>query len=97
VLSQAGSGSVGEPGLEHADIVIAALGTLVVASIADMLTGRRGYFATLLVASTGSLCGWFLSIRVFSVTTMGEWTWIAWALVGSGLSLLAYNLFRNMR
>lgn len=83
--------------MEHADIVIAALGTLVVASIGDMLTGRRGYFGALLVASVGSLCGWFLSIRVFSLTTMGEWTWIGWALTGAALSLLAYYLFRNMR
>jgi hypothetical protein len=84
-------------GLQYADIVIAALGVLAVAWIADLLSGKRGYFAALLVAGVGAVCGWFLPIRVFANTTMDSWQWVIWALGGAVFSLVAYYLFRNKR
>jgi uncharacterized membrane protein YeaQ/YmgE (transglycosylase-associated protein family) len=83
--------------LQYADIVIAALGVLAVAWIADLLSGKRGYFAALLVAGVGAACGWFLPIRVFGITTMDSWLWVVWSLSGAALSLVAYYLFRNKR
>ena len=84
-------------GLQYADIVIASLGVLAVAWIADLLSGKRGYFAALLVAGVGAVCGWFLPILVFANTTMDSWLWVGWALGGAVLSLVAYYLFRNKR
>ncbi|QTC92772.1 transglycosylase [Brevundimonas goettingensis] len=83
--------------MQYADIVIAALGVLAVAWIADLLSGKRGYFAALLVAGVGAVCGWFLPIRVFANTTMDSWQWVIWALGGAVFSLVAYYLFRNKR
>lgn len=83
--------------MEYADIAVAVVGTAIVAWIADLLTGRRGYFGAILVAGVGALCGWFLPIRVFALTTMGGWTWVIWSLAGAALSLVAYYLFRNKR
>lgn len=83
--------------MEYADIAGAVAGALVVAWIADLLTGRRGYVATLLVSGVGAVCGWFLATRVFAVATMQDWLWVGWALTGSVFSLVGYFLFRNKR
>ncbi|NBW07847.1 MAG: transglycosylase [Caulobacteraceae bacterium] len=83
--------------MQYADIVVAVLGVLAVAWIADLLSGKRGYFAALLVAGVGAVCGWFLPIRVFANTTMDDWLWVACALGGAVFSLIAYYLFRNKR
>ena len=83
--------------MQYADILIAVVGVLIVAGIADMLGGKRGFGGALLVASVGAACGWFLVIRVFALTTMDDWNWILWALGGSVLSLVAYYLLRNKR
>jgi len=83
--------------LEYADIVIAVLGVLAVAWIADQWTGRRGFGGALLVAAVGAACGWFLPIRVFAFTTMDEWIWVVWSVAGAALSLFAYYLFRSKR
>ncbi len=83
--------------MQYADIVIAALGVVAVAWIADLLGGKRGLGGALLVGAVGAVCGWFLPIRVFAITTMDSWLWVAWALVGAALTLLAYYLFRNKR
>lgn len=83
--------------MEYADIAGAVIGALAIAWIADLLTGRRGYIATLLVSGAGAACGWFLATRVFSVATMQDWLWVAWATAGSVLSLIGYFLFRNKR
>lgn len=83
--------------MEYADIAAAVVGTSIVAWIADLLTGRRGYFGAILVAGVGALCGWFLSIRVFALTTMDGWVWVAWSLAGAALSLVAFYLFRSKR
>ncbi|CAN5415974.1 hypothetical protein BH10PSE1_BH10PSE1_34480 [soil metagenome] len=83
--------------MQYADIVIAIVGVLIIAAIADQLTGKRGYFGALLVGGTGAICGWFLVIRVFATVAMGDWRWIPWSLAGSALALLAYYLFRNKR
>ncbi len=83
--------------MQYADILVAAVGALVLAWIADLLTGKRGLFATLLVSGVGAAAGWFLAIRVFAVHTMDEWGWIVWALAGSAISLAAFFLFRSKR
>ena len=83
--------------MQYADVVMAVLGAALLAWIADLLTGRRGFFATSLVSATGAICGWFLCIRVFASTTMDQWEWVLWAMAGSVIGLVAYFLFRNKR
>jgi len=83
--------------LQYADIVIAVLGAFTLAWLADMLTGRRGLFATSLVSGVAAMAGWFLSVRVFAVATMDGWTWIGWSLAASAIALATFFLFRNKR
>ena len=83
--------------MQYADVVIAVLGAALLAWIADLVTGRRGFFATSLVSATGAICGWFLCIRVFAETTMDQWQWVLWSIGGSIFCLVAYFLFRNKR
>ncbi|NBB62157.1 transglycosylase [Pseudomonas sp. ODNR1LW] len=83
--------------MQYADIVAAVLGGLLLAWIADLLTGRRGFGGTSLVSGVGLACGWFLSVRVFAVSTMDSWVWTPWALMGSAVCLVAFFLFRNKR
>lgn len=86
-----------EPPVQYADIVIAALAAFVLAVVFDAATGRRGLFAASLVSGTGAVAGWFLSVRVFAVSTMDRWTWVLWALAVSAVALLIFFLFRNKR
>ena len=60
-------------------------------------TGRRGLFATSLVSGVAAVAGWFLAVRVFAVSTMDGWLWVAWSLAGSVLALGAFFLFRSKR
>lgn len=83
--------------MEYADIIVAVVGTFVLAWIADQLTGRRGLFATLLVSGVGALCGWFLAVRVFAVGTMDGWLWVVAAMAAAALALFGFFLFRNKR
>jgi hypothetical protein len=83
--------------VEYADIAAAVAGALALAWIADLLTGRRGYIATMLVSGVGAACGWFLATRVFGVAAMEDWVWVGWAMAGSVFSLIGYFLFRNKR
>lgn len=83
--------------LQYADVVIAVLGALALAWLADMATGRRGLFATSLVSFTGAVAGWFLAVRVFGVSTMDQWGWVLWSMVASALALAAFFLFRSKR
>lgn len=83
--------------LQHLDIVIAVLGASALAWTADALTGRRGLFATSLVSGVAAVCGWFLAVRVFAVSTMDQWTWVGWSLAASVIALAAFFLFRNKR
>ncbi|KQS56234.1 MAG: transglycosylase [Brevundimonas sp.] len=83
--------------MQYADVVMAVLGAALLAWIADLVTGRRGFFATSLVSTTGAICGWFLCIRVFAAETMDQWGWVLWAMAGSAIGLVAYFLFRNKR
>lgn len=91
------SHSFRSPVLQYAEIIAAALGVLVLAVLADLATGKRGLFATLLVSAVGAVCGWFLAVRVFGVSTLSDWTWVGWALAGSVLCLVAFFLFRSKR
>ncbi|WP_292071355.1 transglycosylase [Brevundimonas sp. UBA7534] len=83
--------------MQYLDIVAAAAGGLLLAWIADLLTGRRGLGGTALVSGIGLLCGWFLAVRVFAVSTMDSWVWIPWSLIGSVICLVAFFLFRSKR
>jgi hypothetical protein len=83
--------------LQNADIVIAVLGAFALAWLADLLSGRRGLFATSLVSAVAAVAGWFLAIRVFAVGTMDDWTWVLWSLAASGLALGGFFLFRSKR
>ena len=83
--------------MQHRDIVIAALGAFTLAWLADLVTGRRGLFATSLVSGVAAVAGWFLAVRVFGASTMSEWTWVLWSLAGSALALGPFFLFRSKR
>ena len=83
--------------MQYAEVIAATLGVLALAALADQLTGKRGFFATFLVSAVGAICGWFLAVRVFAVSTLTDWTWVGWALGGAALCLVAYFLFRNKR
>jgi len=83
--------------LQYADIVTAVLGAFVLAWLADLLTGRRGLFATALVSGVGAVAGWFLAVRVFAVSTMDQWDWVLWSMIASVLALGAFFLFRSKR
>lgn len=83
--------------MQYADIVIAVFGAFLLAWLADMLTGRRGLFATSLVSGVAAVAGWFLCIRVFAVATMDDWSWIIWSLSASTIALATFFLFRNKR
>jgi uncharacterized membrane protein YeaQ/YmgE (transglycosylase-associated protein family) len=83
--------------MEYADIAIAAVGVLALAWIADLLMGRRGFFATSLVSLTGAVCGWFLAVRVFGAATMDQLDWTLWSGAGAVLALITFTLFRNTR
>ena len=83
--------------MPYVEIVIAVLGAFVLAWLADLVTGRRGLFATSLVSTVAAVAGWFLAIRVFAAGTMNDWTWVFWSLAGSTLALAAFFLFRSKR
>ncbi|MBD3837509.1 transglycosylase [Brevundimonas sp.] len=83
--------------MQYLDIVAAGAGGLLLAWIADLLTGRRGLGGTALVSGIGLLCGCFLAVRVFAVSTMDSWVWIPWSLIGSVICLVAFFLFRSKR
>ncbi len=85
------------PDLEYAEIITAAVGALLLAAAADLLTGRRGLLATSLVSATGAVCGWFLAVRVFALAITDSWTWVPWAMGGAVFCLLAFFLFRSKR
>jgi uncharacterized membrane protein YeaQ/YmgE (transglycosylase-associated protein family) len=83
--------------VQYADIVIAVLGAFVLAWLADLLTGRRGLFATSLVSGVGAVAGWFLAVRVFAVSTMDQWNWVLWSMAAAVIALAAFFLFRSKR
>ena len=83
--------------MPYAQIAAAVAIALALAGVADMLTGRRGFFATALVSGVGAVAGWFLAVRVFGVATSQQWLWLAWSGIAAGLSLGAFFLFRNKR
>jgi hypothetical protein len=83
--------------VQYADIVIAVLGAFLLAWLADLVSGRRGLFATSLVSGVAAVAGWFLAVRVFAVTTMDGWVWVGWSMTASILALGAFFLFRSKR
>ena len=82
---------------EYADVLIAVVGVFALGWAADFATGRRGLFASSLVAFTGAVCGWFVAVRVFGAATMDEFRWVLWAGAGAVVTLVAYFLFRSKR
>ena len=83
--------------LPYVETIIAGLGAFALAWLADLITGRRGLFATSLVSGVAAVAGWFLAIRVFAVGTMDGWTWVVWSLAASALALGGFFLFRSKR
>lgn len=83
--------------MEYADVIMAAGGAFILAWLADLLGGRRGLFAASLVSGIGTLCGWFLSVRVFAVAALDDWRWIPWSLIAAALCLTIYQLLRSKR
>ena len=83
--------------MQYAEIVAAVLGGLALAWIADLATGRRGLGATVLVSGVGLVCGWFLAVRVFAISTMESWVWVPCSLFGAAFCLVAFFLFRSKR
>lgn len=83
--------------MPYVEIAMAVLGAFALAWLADLVSGRRGLFATSLVSGVAAGAGWFLAVRVFAVSTMSEWTWVIWSLAGSTLALAAFFLFRTKR
>ncbi len=83
--------------VQYLDVVAAVIGAVALAWIADLMTGRRGLFATLLVSGTGAVCGWFLAVRVFAVAVTGDWKWLMWSMLGSAICLAAFFVFRSKR
>ncbi|MGV9009718.1 LPXTG cell wall anchor domain-containing protein [Brevundimonas sp.] len=83
--------------MPYAQIAAAVVIALVLAWLADLLTGRRGLFATSLVSGVAAVAGWFLAVRVFGVTTSQQWLWLAWSGIASALALGTFFLFRNKR
>lgn len=83
--------------MPYAEIIVAVLGAFALAWLADLVTGRRGLFATSLVSAVAAVCGWFLAVRVFAVGTMDGWTWVLWSLAASALALGGFFLFRSKR
>lgn len=83
--------------MAYVEVLIAAAGALLLALGADLVMGRRGLVAALLVSGTGAACGWFLAVRVFGVASTAQWGWLAWAMAGSVLALAAFYIFRNTR
>jgi hypothetical protein len=86
-----------EQPLQYADIAIAVLGAFVLAWLADLVTGRRGLFATSLVSGVAAIAGWFLAVRVFAVSTMDQWIWVLWSMIAAAIALGAFFLFRSKR
>ncbi len=83
--------------MQYADIAAAVAGGLLLAWIADLLTGRRGFGGTSLVSGVAAVAGWFLAVRVFGVATSHQWLWLAWSGFASALALGTFFLFRNKR
>ena len=83
--------------MQYLDVIIAILGALALAAIADQLTGKRGFFGTSLVSGVGAICGWFLAVRVFAVATTGDWKWVLWSMSASVICLATFFVFRSKR
>ena len=92
-----GSPQVWRGPLPDVEIIVAVLGAFALAWLADLVSGRRGLFATSLVSAVAAVSGWFLAVRVFGVSTMNEWTWVLWSLAAATLALGAFFLFRSKR
>ena len=83
--------------LPYVEIIAAVIGAFALAWLADLVSGRRGLFATSLVSAVAAVSGWFLAVRVFGVSTMNEWAWVLWSLAAATLALAAFFLFRSKR
>jgi len=81
----------------YIEIAIAVAGALLLAWVADLLTGRRGIGAVMLVALVSGACGAFLAIRVFAIATLADWAWLPWSMAATVIGLIAFFLFRSKR
>jgi hypothetical protein len=92
-----GSPQVWRGRLPYVEIIVAVLGAFALAWLADLVSGRRGLFATSLVSAVAAVAGWFLAVRVFGTSTLNEWTWVLWSLAAATVALGAFFLFRSKR
>ena len=92
-----GSPQVWRGRLPYVEIFVAILGAFALAWLADLVSGRRGLFATSLVSAVAAVGGWFLAVRVFGTSTLNEWTWVMWSLAAATVALGAFFLFRSKR
>lgn len=83
--------------MTYAPVAVAVIAAALLAWVADLMTGRRGLFATSLVSGVGAACGWFISQRVFGMGVVEDWDWVIWSVAAAALSLAAFFLFRNKR
>lgn len=83
--------------MQYVEIAIALAGALILAWVADLLTGRRGIGAVILVALVSAACGAFLAIRVFGVAELPDWRWLPWSMTAAVVGLIAFFLFRSKR
>ena len=83
--------------MSYAPIAAALAVALLLGWVADLLTGRRGFGATGLVAVAGAVAGWFLSQRVLAMAGLESWDWVVWSVLGAALALAAFLMFRSKR
>ncbi len=83
--------------MQYLDLIVAVVAVILLAVVADQLTGRRNLDQALLVGGVGAVCGGFLQMRVFALGTMDDWGWVGWSLIGATLCLVAHFLFRGKR
>lgn len=83
--------------MQYLDLIVAVIGVVGLAVVADQLTGRRNLDQALLAGGVGAVCGAFLHVRVFALGTFDGWGWVAWSLIGATLCMIAHFLFRGKR
>lgn len=83
--------------MPYVEMAVTALVAVTLAWLADIATGRRDLPGFMLVALTGSACGAFLILRVFSLSAFDSWKWPIGAALGAVAAIVLYFLFRKQR
>lgn len=83
--------------MPYVEMAATVAGALVLAWLADLVTGRRDLPGFVIVALTGAASGAFLTLRVFSLATIDSWKWPLGAGIGALAAIVLYFLFRKQR